>query len=103
MYATHREQLARLRMFREQEVPERPAWMLNQIFFMWGHKWIYDFEEVRHVAELAGWDPEQVQQCAFSEGSDRRGGVSRPADAPPREPVCGAACVSGSGSSESLR
>jgi predicted SAM-dependent methyltransferase len=70
MYATHREQLGRLRMFREQEVPERPAWMLNQIFFMWGHKWIYDFEEVRHVAELAGWDPDQVQQHAFGEGSD---------------------------------
>jgi predicted SAM-dependent methyltransferase len=70
MFATHRERLGTLRMFAGQEVPGRRAWMLNQIFFMWHHRWIFDLDEVRYAAGLAGWDPERVVQWSFREGSD---------------------------------
>jgi predicted SAM-dependent methyltransferase len=70
LFTTHRERLASLRMFEGTDVPDRPAWMLNQIFFLWGHKWIFDIDEVRHAAGLAGWNPGRVEQRAFREGSD---------------------------------
>jgi predicted SAM-dependent methyltransferase len=52
----------------EGELPERRAWMFNQIFRYWSHKWIYDFEEVRYVAVQAGFAPESVVECSFGEG-----------------------------------
>jgi predicted SAM-dependent methyltransferase len=70
LFAEHRERLGTLRMFADREVPGRRAWMLNQIFFMWGHKWIFDLDELRYAAEQAGWDPERVTRHAFREGGD---------------------------------
>jgi SAM-dependent methyltransferase len=52
----------------ETETPRRPAFMLNQIFFLWEHRWIYDLEELRHVAALAGFDPGAVAERAYGEG-----------------------------------
>jgi predicted SAM-dependent methyltransferase len=43
---------------------ERRAFMVNQTFFRWGHRWMYDFEELRHAAEQAGFDPGAVEQRA---------------------------------------
>ena len=67
-FAEHRERVGRLRAFEEEGVPDRRAWMVNQIFYMWHHKWIYDFDEVRHVAEGAGFAPDAVVERAFQEG-----------------------------------
>jgi predicted SAM-dependent methyltransferase len=53
------------------EVPERPAWWLNQIFRFWRHQWIYDFDELRHAAELAGFAPESVVRSSFRQGRER--------------------------------
>jgi predicted SAM-dependent methyltransferase len=47
---------------------KRPAFIVNTIFRAWGHKWMYDFEELRHAAVAAGFAPEAVEQCAFREG-----------------------------------
>lgn len=47
---------------------DRPAWMVNQIFYRWQHQWIYDFDELKHAATLAGFDPEAVRKCAFRDG-----------------------------------
>ena len=58
-----------MRAFKDAEVPDRPGWMVNQIFFRWGHKWIFDFEEIRFAAEQAGFDPAGVIQRSFGEGS----------------------------------
>jgi predicted SAM-dependent methyltransferase len=79
-YAAHRNRLTGLpkmmkanrRMAEEDvvegELPERRAWMFNQIFRYWSHKWIYDFEEVRYVAVQAGFAPEAVVERRFGEG-----------------------------------
>jgi predicted SAM-dependent methyltransferase len=68
-YGEDREQLAKLRVFRGKEVPDRPAWMMNNIFYNWGHRWIYDFEELKHALTAAGFDPDTVAEHSFSEGS----------------------------------
>ena len=79
-YAAHREHLSGLpKMMKanrrraeedviEGDLPERRAWMFNQIFRYWTHKWIYDFEEVRYVAVQAGFAAESVIECSFGEG-----------------------------------
>jgi predicted SAM-dependent methyltransferase len=69
-FAEHRERLSRLRVFRETEVPDRPAWMVNQIFRRWKHKWIFDFDELRYAAECAGFDPAALERRSFGEGAD---------------------------------
>jgi predicted SAM-dependent methyltransferase len=68
-FAEHRERLRRLRAFAERGVPDRPAWMVNQIFRFWQHKWIFDFEELRYAAASAGFDPSGVIQRSFQEGA----------------------------------
>lgn len=50
-------------------MPSRPAFMLNQIFSFYGHRWIYDFEELRYALVSAGFEPAQIRQCAFREGA----------------------------------
>jgi predicted SAM-dependent methyltransferase len=69
-FAEHHERLSRLRNFEGQQVPTRRAWMVNQIFYMWGHRWIYDFDEVAHVAEAAGFSRDAVVRCSFQQGRE---------------------------------
>jgi predicted SAM-dependent methyltransferase len=67
-FAEHRERLSHLRVFKETGVPDRPAWMVNQIFRRWRHKWIFDFDELRYAAERAGFDPAAVERRSFGQG-----------------------------------
>ena len=52
-------------------VPERRAFMFNQIFLLplWKHRWIYDLEELRHAAVCAGFEPEAVNERAFRDSA----------------------------------
>jgi predicted SAM-dependent methyltransferase len=54
----------------EDEVPRRPAFVMNQIFYLWEHRWIYDPDELRHVASAAGFPPELAVECDYREGRD---------------------------------
>jgi predicted SAM-dependent methyltransferase len=49
-------------------VSARPAWMMNQLFRFWGHRWVYDIDEIRTVAMAAGFAREAVVECAFRQG-----------------------------------
>lgn len=49
-------------------VPQRRAWMVNQIFRFFQHQWIYDFDEIVHVASLAGFDPAAIMQEEYQSG-----------------------------------
>jgi predicted SAM-dependent methyltransferase len=69
-FAEHRARLSGIRAFREEAVPDRRGWMVNQIFYRWGHKWIFDFDEIRFAGEQAGFDPAGMVQRSFGEGSD---------------------------------
>lgn len=66
-FAEHRARLSQMGM---ENVPQRRAWMVNQIFRMWGHQWIYDVDEIRHVARLAGFSAESITECRFQEGRE---------------------------------
>lgn len=50
-------------------MPSRPAFMLNQIFYFYGHRWIYDFEELCHALLSAGFESDRISRCAFREGA----------------------------------
>ncbi|MEV0531608.1 methyltransferase domain-containing protein [Kitasatospora sp. NPDC050463] len=49
-------------------MPSRPAFLVNQIFRYYGHQWIYDLDELRHVLTLAGFAADQIRHCAYRQG-----------------------------------
>ncbi len=53
-------------------MPARRAWMLNQIFQFWGHRWIYDFDELVHLLVAAGFRADAIRRCGFGDGRDPR-------------------------------
>jgi predicted SAM-dependent methyltransferase len=59
-YEQNRQALARTRRFQGREVPDRRGWMVNDIFYGWRHRWIYDFEELKHALVAAGFEPATV-------------------------------------------
>lgn len=66
-FATHRRRLSVMRV--GPPMPDRRAFMLNQIFYLYGHRWIYDLDELRYVLSEAGFDQASVVECAYHEGS----------------------------------
>ncbi|GAA1834400.1 hypothetical protein GCM10009682_60930 [Luedemannella flava] len=51
------------------DMPARGAFMFNQLFYVYGHRWIYDLEELRHALTEAGFDPGAIVVRAFREGA----------------------------------
>ncbi|HEV3173700.1 MAG TPA: methyltransferase domain-containing protein [Actinocrinis sp.] len=66
-FAKHRRRLAKVGA--GPLMPERRAFMLNQIFYHFGHRWIYDAEELRYVLGEAGFAVEKIAVCGFRTGS----------------------------------
>jgi predicted SAM-dependent methyltransferase len=64
------EHAARLAAMGISNVPKRRAWVVNQIFYQWGHRWIYDFDELRYAAVTAGFDGKLIERCGFRGGRD---------------------------------
>jgi hypothetical protein len=50
-------------------MPERRAFMFNQIFYLYGHRWLYDTDELRYVLSRAGFAPDAVRTCSFRSGA----------------------------------
>jgi predicted SAM-dependent methyltransferase len=50
-------------------IPERRAFMINQLFYFYGHRWIYDRQELRHVLTRAGFDPGSFSVHEYRSGS----------------------------------
>jgi len=68
-YELNRAELARTRRFQDREkVPDRRGWMVNDIFYGWQHRWIYDYEELRHALASAGFDPASVVERSVRVG-----------------------------------
>lgn len=64
-FETRRERLRGLGM---RQVADRPAWMINQLFYFWGRRWLYDLEELTYAAAAAGFPSHLITQVAFREG-----------------------------------
>jgi predicted SAM-dependent methyltransferase len=58
-----------IREFGLPAMPTRRAFMVNQIFQFWGHRWIYDFDELVHVLSQAGFAADRVERRAFGESA----------------------------------
>lgn len=64
-FATHRDYLESAGLH---GMPDRRAFMINQIFYLWGHKWIYDASELSFAATQAGFAADCIAQCEFGQG-----------------------------------
>jgi predicted SAM-dependent methyltransferase len=49
-------------------MPDRPAFMFNQLFYLYGHRWIYDERELTYALAEAGFDPDGVRVRAYRQG-----------------------------------
>jgi predicted SAM-dependent methyltransferase len=65
-FARHRRRLSMTRV--GPPMPDRRAFMVNQIFYLYGHRWIYDHDELRYALTRAGYDPERVTAREFRDG-----------------------------------
>lgn len=65
-FADHARRLAELGL---PGMPTRRAFMVNQIFQFWGHRWIYDADELAHLLVSAGFAKDSIRRCAFQEGA----------------------------------
>lgn len=68
-FARHRRRLAVMRV--GPPMPDRRAFMVNQIFYLYGHRWIYDHDELRYALTQAGYDPDRVTAREFRVGHRR--------------------------------
>lgn len=50
-------------------MPGRLAFMINQLFYFYGHRWIYDADELRFTLSQAGFDPAATRVCSFRKGA----------------------------------
>jgi predicted SAM-dependent methyltransferase len=66
-FAKHRRRLRVMRV--GPPMPERKAFMFNQIFYLYGHRWIYDHDELRHALTEAGFEKGKIHSCEYREGS----------------------------------
>jgi predicted SAM-dependent methyltransferase len=65
-FARHRRRLSVMRV--GPPMPQRRAFMVNQVFYLYGHRWIYDHDELRYALGQAGFDPGRVAAREFREG-----------------------------------
>ena len=62
-------------------MPARTAFMFNQLFYLYGHRWIYDLDELRTRCDEAGFAPATVRLCGYRGGraaGRRRAGPEDP-------------------------
>lgn len=64
-YAAHRERVSALGL---PQMERRKAWMLNQIFQFYGHRWVYDADELRYALVCAGFSAETFEVCSVGQG-----------------------------------
>jgi predicted SAM-dependent methyltransferase len=66
-FARHRRRLRNMRV--GPPMPERKAFMFNQLFYLYGHRWLYDLDELRYVLARAGFGPAAARACPFRSGA----------------------------------
>jgi predicted SAM-dependent methyltransferase len=66
-FSKHRRRLRSMRV--GPPMPDRRAFMFNQIFYLYGHRWLYDADELGYVLGRAGFDADAVRTCSFRSGA----------------------------------
>jgi predicted SAM-dependent methyltransferase len=67
-FAKHRRRMSMALRSVAPPMPARGAFMFNQLFYVYGHRWIYDEAELRYVLSEAGFAPDDVRLCAYRDG-----------------------------------
>jgi predicted SAM-dependent methyltransferase len=68
-FAKHRSRMRKALFGVAPPMPERPAFMVNQLFYLYGHRWIYDLAELRYALGEAGFDPDAMRVCSYRDGA----------------------------------
>jgi predicted SAM-dependent methyltransferase len=68
-FQQHRQRLQQMGVT---QIPPGRAGMVNQIFYFWGHHWLYDQEELVRAAATAGFQPDRVRFTQFRRGQDSK-------------------------------
>lgn len=67
-FAKHRRRM-RAAMPVAPPMPERGAFMFNQMFYLYGHRWIYDAEELEYALTEAGFAAADITICSYRDGA----------------------------------
>jgi predicted SAM-dependent methyltransferase len=68
-FGKHRRRMNRALTGVAPAMPERGAFMFNQLFYVYGHRWLYDLEELRHALTAAGFAADGIAVRSFREGA----------------------------------
>ncbi|MEV8512165.1 methyltransferase domain-containing protein [Dactylosporangium sp. NPDC051484] len=68
-FGKHRRRMNRALSGIAPAMPERGAFMFNQLFYVYGHRWLYDLGELRHALTSAGFAEDAIVVRAFREGA----------------------------------
>ncbi|MBV1851183.1 class I SAM-dependent methyltransferase [Catellatospora tritici] len=68
-FAKHRGRMSKALGGVAPPMPARGAFMFNQLFYLYGHRWIYDLDELTHALTRAGFDPAAIRVCGFRAGA----------------------------------
>ncbi|WP_432989017.1 class I SAM-dependent methyltransferase [Dactylosporangium sp. CA-233914] len=68
-FAKHRRRMNRALTGVAPAMPARGAFMFNQLFYVYGHRWLYDLEELTYALTSAGFAEEAIVVRAYREGA----------------------------------
>jgi predicted SAM-dependent methyltransferase len=68
-FGKHRRRMNRALTGVAPAMPARGAFMFNQLFYVYGHRWLYDLEELRHALTSAGFAENAILVRAYREGA----------------------------------
>ncbi|HTJ35127.1 MAG TPA: methyltransferase domain-containing protein [Dactylosporangium sp.] len=68
-FGKHRRRMNRALTGVAPAMPERGAFMFNQLFYVYGHRWLYDETELRHALTSAGFAEDAITVRSFREGA----------------------------------
>ncbi|GAA3456309.1 class I SAM-dependent methyltransferase [Dactylosporangium matsuzakiense] len=68
-FGKHRRRMNRALTGVAPAMPARGAFMFNQLFYVYGHRWLYDREELTYALTEAGFDADGITVRAYREGA----------------------------------
>ncbi|MGI5243452.1 class I SAM-dependent methyltransferase [Dactylosporangium sp. CA-139066] len=68
-FGKHRRRVNRALLGVAPAMAERGAFMFNQLFYVYGHRWIFDEEELRYALTSAGFADDAIAVRSFREGA----------------------------------
>lgn len=68
-FGKHRRRMDRALSQVAPPMPARGAFMFNQLFYIYGHRWIFDEEELRHVLGEAGFAADNIEVHSYRKGA----------------------------------